>query len=46
MTGMDEAREQVAIKFGVNNYTLTKDHVFMTSGGSMAIWAAANLLAN
>lgn len=43
---MDEAREQVAIRFKAEKYMLGKEHVFMTSGGSMAIWAVAYLLAN
>lgn len=33
-------------KFSTPNYKITTEHIFMENGGSMAIWMAANLLAN
>ncbi len=46
MQGLDEAREAIAQKFSANNYKITKNHVFMQHGGSLAIWMTAQLLAN
>lgn len=45
MQGLDEAREAVSAKFSAPAYKILKDNVYMTSGGSMAIWAVMNLLA-
>lgn len=42
--GLDEARECIASTFSAENYKINKDNVFMTAGGSLAIWAAINLL--
>ena len=44
--GYDEAREALAEKFKSPGYKITKDNVFVTSGGSLAIWAVMNLLLN
>ena len=44
LQGLDSAREAVITKFKTDNHKLSKDSVFMTAGGSMALWAAMNLL--
>jgi aspartate/methionine/tyrosine aminotransferase len=36
----------VANTFKSTNHTVTKDDVYLTAGGSMALWAVINLLAN
>lgn len=43
--GYDEAREAIASNFNSPAYNITKKNVFMTAGGSLAIWAAMMLLA-
>ncbi len=45
MQGLDEARKAVAEKFSVKSYKITKDDVYLTSGGTIAIWITMNLLA-
>ena len=44
MQGLESAREAVAKKFKTDNHKVSKDDVFMAAGGSMALWAAINLL--
>jgi tyrosine aminotransferase len=45
VVGLESAREAVAKKFGGKNYTVSKDDVYLTAGGSMALWSVMNLLA-
>ena len=45
MQGFDEAREALAKTFRSPHYKINKDNVFMTAGGSLAIWASIMLLA-
>lgn len=42
---MDSARQAVVDTFKSKNYPLTKEDVYLTAGGSMALWAVINLLA-
>ena len=44
--GLAEARESIAQTFQSANYSITKDNVFLTAGGSLAIWVTIMLLAN
>lgn len=44
--GCDEARESIANTFQAPNYKISKENVFLTAGGSLAIWATIMLLAN
>ena len=44
MQGLESAREAVVKKFKTDHHKLSKDDVFMTAGGTMALWATMNLL--
>lgn len=44
--GSDEARESIAQTFPAPEYKINKENVFLTAGGSLAIWATIMLLAN
>jgi len=45
MQGLDSAREAISIKSQCNTYNLSKDDVYLTAGGSLAIWTTMMLLA-
>lgn len=45
MQGLDSARQAVAQKFRAQAYSSSKEHVYLCAGGSLAIWATMNLLA-
>ena len=45
LQGHEPAREAVAKHFGAPAYKVSKDDVYMTAGGSMALWATMHLLA-
>ena len=42
--GLESAREAVIKRFGTKNHQLTANDVFLTAGGSLALWASMNLL--
>jgi len=42
--GMESGRAAVIKKFATKSHQLTTDDVFLTAGGSMALWASMNLL--
>lgn len=44
MQGLDSARSAVANKFAVTAFSISKDDVYLSAGGSLAIWATMNLL--
>lgn len=46
MQGLDEARCALADKFQAPAYKITKEDVYLTSGGSLALWASIMLLAD
>lgn len=43
--GLDSARQAVVDTFKSKNHALTKDDVYLTAGGSMALWSVISLLA-
>jgi aspartate/methionine/tyrosine aminotransferase len=42
--GIESAREAITEKFKAKSFNTTKEDVFLTAGGGMAIWATMNLL--
>lgn len=44
--GLKSARQAIITKFGTKAYQITEDDVYLTFGGTLALWTVMNLLAN
>jgi aspartate/methionine/tyrosine aminotransferase len=45
MQGEETARESILKKFNSKAYNLSRDDLYLTAGGTMAVWATMQLLA-
>jgi aspartate/methionine/tyrosine aminotransferase len=45
MQGLDSARKAVAEKFKANAYSTSEQDVYLSAGGSLAIWVTMSMLA-
>jgi len=44
--GIQSARQAIITKFGTKVHKLTENDVYLTLGGSLALWTVMNLLGN